>query len=77
MSTSDELKTAWADVQSAELPEHVQAVALAEVLRLRFGTGVAQQAKPEPWEKHNEPTPEPWEKHNEPTPEPWKKPNRG
>lgn len=37
MNVSKQLSQAWADVEAAGLPEHVQGVALAEALRIRGG----------------------------------------
>lgn len=49
MNVSDELKQAWSDVEAASLPEHVQAIALGEALRMRAGGQAAtQQENPGP-----------------------------
>lgn len=39
MDVSKKLAQAWADVEAAGLPEHVQGVALVEALRMRDGKG--------------------------------------
>lgn len=45
MDVSENLKKAWSDVEAASLPEHVQAIALAEALRMRFGGGQSVEEK--------------------------------
>lgn len=41
MNVSEQLAQAWADVEAAGLPEHVQATALVEALRLRSSGGAS------------------------------------
>ena len=45
MDVSENLKKAWSDVEAASLPEHVQAIALAEALRMRFGSSPVVEQK--------------------------------
>ena len=51
MKISEKLAQAWSDVEDSRVPEHVQAVALVEALRMRFGGAALPQEKPDPKKK--------------------------